>query len=102
MSSSPPSTSASPKPAEPAWKEFARSPLVPVAMAVTLGLIADRYGPVPLHVSLFAAVGALVGWFVARRRSQPAAVGWLWVAAAALAAAHHHNQRYEFDADDLG
>lgn len=82
--------------------EFARAPLLPVAIAVTLGLSADRYGPVPLHVSLFAAAGALIGWFAARFRAQAAAVGWLWVAAAALAAAHHHTRRFEFAADDLG
>jgi competence protein ComEC len=91
-----------PKPAEPAWKEFARAPLVPVALAATVGVLADRYAVIPLAVGLLVAVGGLVGWGVARyRRSGPAAL-WLWVAAAGLAAAHHHAERRLFRPDDIG
>jgi competence protein ComEC len=90
------------KPADPAWKEFVRAPLVPVAIAATTGLVADRYGPVPLPVALFAAVVGLVGWFATRTRTPAAAAVWLWLVAAALAAAHHHVHRQFFAPDDVG
>ncbi|HJZ56851.1 MAG TPA: ComEC/Rec2 family competence protein, partial [Gemmataceae bacterium] len=86
----------------PAWKEFARAPLVPVTLAATAGLIADRYSPVPLPVSLFAAAVGLVGWLAARVRVPNSAAVWLWLAAASLAAAHHHVHRHLFAADDIG
>ena len=101
MSSPPPDPPTRPPP-QAAWREFARAPLVPVAVAVTVGLVADRYGPVPLPVSLFAAAGGLVGWFAARPRASDAAAVWLWLAAAALAAAHHHDRRHTFAPDDVG
>src|SRR5262249_51972681 len=86
----------------PAWKEFARAPLVPVTLAATAGLIADRYSPVPLPVSLFAPAVGLVGWLAARVRVPTSAAVWLWLAAASLAAAHHHVHRHLFAADDIG
>lgn len=89
-------------PPEPAWKEFARAPLVPVALAVSAGLVADRYAQLPLAGELFAAASALVVWLVARTRQTGVALAWLWIAAGALAAAHHHAHRNLFAADDIG
>ncbi len=87
-------------PPEPAWKEFARAPLVPVAVAVGVGLVADRYLPISLAAELVTAVLALLVWLASRSRTF-APVG-LWVASAALGAAHHQAYRTVFAADDIG
>jgi competence protein ComEC len=89
------------KPPEPAWREFARAPLVPVALAASVGLIADRYIGVPLAAALVVAVVALVGWLVTRKATPQTAYGWVLVCAAALGAAHHHTHRHVFRSDDI-
>jgi competence protein ComEC len=89
-------------PPEPAWKEFARAPLVPVAVAAAVGLVADRYGQLPGHLTLLAAVVGLVGWLIDRHRQAPLTPAWLWLTAAALAAAYHHDYRHSYPADDVG
>ena len=89
------------RPPEPAWREFARSPLVPVALAVTVGLLAERYIGVPLGAALTVAVAALVGWFLTRRTSPQTAFGWLLVCCAAVAAAHLHSHRHSIRNDDI-
>jgi len=86
--------------AEPPWREFARAPLVPVALAATLGLIVDRYADVSSFAELTVGFAALVAWIVGRER--PSAPMWLAVAAAGLAAAHHHNHLHSFDSIDIG
>lgn len=99
----PPDPDDSPRrPDPPPWVEFARAPLVPVALAATAGLIADRYLTVPLDASLTVAVVGLVGWTVARFRSSPAALPLLWLTFAGLAAARHHTYRHSFAPDDVG
>ena len=89
------------KPAEPAWKEFARAPLVPVALAASAGLVVDRYTALPLAAGLLIAGVGLIGWFIARARKLPAAALWLALAAGGLAAAHHHAYRHSFEPDDV-
>ncbi|MDY3553782.1 ComEC/Rec2 family competence protein [Gemmata sp. JC717] len=89
------------KPPSPPWREFARSPLVPFALAASAGLLADRYIGVPLGAALIVAAVALVGWFFTRRATPQTALGWLLVCAAALAAAHHHAHRHTFAPDDV-
>lgn len=84
------------------WREFARSPLVPVALAVTCGLILDRYSDLPLASFTIAAAVALLLWAIARSRGSQAAVVYLWVAAAGVAAVYHHTYRHSFPADDIG
>jgi len=102
MSFAPPDPGPPPTaPVEPAWKEFARAPLVPVGLAVTVGLVADRYGELPLAAELLVAAGGLLAWVVSRSRKPGPAVVWLWLAAGALAAAHHHTHRTTFAADDI-
>ncbi|MFO0825086.1 MAG: ComEC/Rec2 family competence protein [Gemmataceae bacterium] len=88
------------KPSEPAWREFARAPLVPVALAATLGLIVDRYGDLSAFTELALGFAALVAWVISWKR--PSAPLWLAVAAAGLAAAHHHHHRHSFETDDIG
>jgi competence protein ComEC len=86
------------KPPEPAWRAFARAPLAPVAVAATLGLLADRYAGVSMFAGLAVGLGGLLAWLVGRPR--PAAAGWLAVAAGGLAAAHHH-AHHQFGPDDV-
>lgn len=89
------------RPPEPAWREFARAPLVPVALAATAGLCADRYVGVPLGAGLLAAVVALVGWHFTRKSAPRTAYGWLLVCTAALAAVHHHSHLHFIHSDDI-
>jgi competence protein ComEC len=96
----PPPDDAPVKPPEPPWREFAQAPLVPVAIAASLGLVADRYLDVPPIAELLVGVGGLAAWLIGRTR--PSAAFWLAVAAAGLAAAHHHAHLHAFDSDDIG
>lgn len=89
------------KPPEPAWREFAGAPLVPVALAVTAGLLADRYSDVPLGAGLLVAVIALVGWLFTRATAPQTAFGWLLICSAAAAAAHHHSYRHTIGSNDI-
>lgn len=88
-------------PVEPAWVEFARAPLVPVALAATAGLIVDRYVGTSTEAALLTAVAGLIGWLALRNR-KTAAIALLWLAFAGLAAGYHHAHRHSFDADDIG
>ncbi|MBA4190818.1 MAG: hypothetical protein C0467_22760 [Planctomycetaceae bacterium] len=88
------------RPPEPPWREFARAPLVPVALAATLGLIVDRYAGASSFAALSVGFAALVAWLVGR--SRPSAPMWLAIAAAGLAAAHHHNHLHSFEPNDIG
>src|SRR5262245_8292612 len=82
------------RPPEPAWREFARAPLVPVALAATAGLVTDRYGDVPFAAGWLVGLVGVATWLVSRSRGAASAGVWLWVAAAGLAAAHHHAHRH--------
>jgi competence protein ComEC len=86
----------------PPWVEFARSPLVPVALAATAGLLADRHLGVSLEAALAVAAAGLAGWVVARVRASPVSLPLLWLTFAGLAAAHHHTYRHSFPPDDIG
>jgi competence protein ComEC len=80
-----------------------RAPLVPVALAVTFGIVLDRYVSVPLPVSLLMAAGALLAWVVTRKERQPGLpLLYLALAEAALGAAYHHGYREVYPPDDIG
>lgn len=87
---------------EPAWREFARAPLVPLAMASGCGLVVDRYAGVPQAFGFALAALGLVGWLLAYRRQHTSLALWLWVCAMGLSAAHHHTQRFAYPDDDIG
>jgi competence protein ComEC len=80
----------------PPWREFARAPLVPFALAAGAGLVADRYLDPGLPAAFLLACTGIVAGFVARTP-----VGF-WIAVAGLAAAHHHIHRHVVPPDDLG
>jgi competence protein ComEC len=83
--------------------DLGHAPLVPIALAATLGIVLDRYVGLPLVGSLSVALLALLGWVLARRRRQVALSPLLlWVSIASLAAAYHHVRRDVYPADDIG
>jgi competence protein ComEC len=84
----------------PAWREFARAPLVPVALAVTAGLLIDRYVGAPLGPALLVSALALAGWY-STRAAPRTALAWLLLCCAAVGAAHHHAHRNSFGSDDI-
>ncbi len=83
----------------PPWEEFAAAPLVPLVVAVTLGLVVDRFVGVASVIGLSVAVGGVVGWIIFRK--QPWALAWLWVSCGGLAAFYHHAHRNEFPPTDV-
>jgi hypothetical protein len=86
-------------PPESIW----RSPLVPAALAVTAGVVLDRYFGVPLAVSLLAMAACLVAWLVTLagpQRGLP--LVYLAMAGVAFGAAYHHYRRDFYPPDDIG
>lgn len=75
---------------------------MPVAIAVTIGLMADRYFGVTIEWGLAVACGGVVGWACLNRVRPMLAIVLLWAAFAGLGAAYHHAHRHSFDADDIG
>src|SRR5688572_237389 len=98
MSAGPPAADRRPVTGDDLW----HAPLVPVALAVTAGVAADRLVGVPLHVSAITFLGGLAGWIAAARQSFARGLPWLWLALAALGALHHRQFRDVFPADDIG
>jgi competence protein ComEC len=78
-----------------------QAPLVPVALAATAGVVADRYTHIPLPISLIAATAGLLAWTLSRRSSVRSLL-YLWSAIAALGAAYHHAHRELYADDDIG
>jgi len=80
-----------------------RAPLVPVALAATLGVSLDRYVGLPLPISLIVAVAGLIAWAVALFGCRSGlAAAYLWLTVAALAAGYHRCRRDWYAADDIG
>ncbi len=92
----PPDPGDPPALATPAWREFARAPLVPTALAATAGLCADRFLSLPPLAGLLAAAVGVAGWLLLRTRTVPL----LWLAVAGLACTHHRQWQTPA-ADDL-
>ena len=79
-----------------------RVPLAPVALAVTVGIVADRALDVPPSAAMIALGVGLVGWLAGLSKSAAAGLPFLWLALAAIGALHHHQYRTIFAADDIG
>src|SRR5437899_295615 len=86
----------------PVREMIAESPLVPVALAASLGLVVDRYLKPPVVVELALLVVAIVVGIVMLRRGHRLAPVALWCGFGALAALHHYQHRNLFAADDIG
>jgi competence protein ComEC len=96
--------SAAPRPALDALlpRSIWRSPLVPAALALTAGILLDRYLSLPMPVSLIAAAVCLVAWFCARASSHRGLpLVYLALAGAAFGAAYHHYRRDVYAPDDI-
>jgi competence protein ComEC len=80
------------------WQEFTHAPLVPIALALSSGIVLDRWVNVPAFPALIVAVICL-----AAMRFTP--VGYhrwfLATAFAALGAAYHHHTRDDSGENDL-
>jgi competence protein ComEC len=82
----------------PVWS----APLVPVALAMTAGIVMDRFYLVPLPASLGVALASLLAWLIfAKTSRQWLALLYLWTGVAGLAAAYHHWHRYHIDPSDI-
>jgi competence protein ComEC len=84
----------------PVRELIAESPLVPVALSATVGLIVDRY----LGLSIIAEGGALLALIVAGIASRRRQDWWLIVicgAIGSLAALYHHCWRNVYETDDI-
>src|SRR5436190_6468772 len=79
-----------------------QAPLVPAALALTAGILTDRYASVPLLFSISVTLAGLVAWAVTRL-GPPTNLGLMYLALAGVAfgAAHHHWQRDTYAADDI-
>jgi hypothetical protein len=86
----------------PASESVWRSPLVPAALALTVGTMLDRYIGVPMPVSLLLTASCLLAWFRTRGSShQGLPLLYLALAGAAFGAAYHHYRRDVLAEDDI-
>src|SRR5205823_476550 len=101
IAAAPPVVSAPAPPAHtglPIWQ----APLVPIAVAVTTGVLLDRWYAVPLFVSLSAAVACLVAFGLHRNERRPLlGLLYLWTGFVALGGAYHHVRREGSAGDDV-
>jgi competence protein ComEC len=90
-------------PRQPALESVWHAPLVPAALAITAGIVADRYVAVPLVVSLVAALVCLAAWLAALPgKGRGLALVYLALAGVAFGAAWHHFRRDATRPDDIG
>lgn len=80
-----------------------RSPLVPVALVVTAGIVLDRNFTQPLAVSLLITMAGLLAWFLMRNSSRPGLpLLYLGLAGLGLGAAYHHWHVRDYPPNDIG
>lgn len=80
-----------------------QAPLVPAALAVTVGIIADRYASVPFGFGLAGVAVGLAGW-AASLRSALSGLPLVFLASAVVSvgAASHHAYRELYPISDVG
>jgi competence protein ComEC len=97
----PPAVTAPGRPAAvglPVW----HAPLVPIALAVTAGIVLDRAWHVPLPFALVAAAASLLLFVLhAPGPRTLLALLYLWTGCLALGAAYHHVRRHGTAPDDV-
>lgn len=82
----------------PVWS----APLVPVAVALTAGIVADRFLILPVAASIGFSFASLILWFALASSPRKAlAVPCLWLIVAGLGATWHHARYHHVDANDL-
>ena len=98
MATPPPSSLPAPRSQDLIWQ----APLVPVALAFTSGIVADRYFSIPMPISLAWTCGLLVASALFMRKALNfGAVAALALAIAALGAGYHQWYRETVAADDI-
>jgi competence protein ComEC len=81
---------------------FWQAPLVPVAVAATAGIVADRCAEIPLPLSLAVVVAGLAAWAaVGTGPKAGLALLYLLGSIAALGAAYHHWRRQTAGPEDI-
>ncbi len=79
-----------------------RAPLVPLALALSAGLVLDRHVQPSLSLSLALACAGLLAWLIHRAASQrPLAIAYLLLAATGLGCAYHHLRVYYHASVDI-
>jgi competence protein ComEC len=78
------------------------APLLPFAVALTAGIVADRSGSVPSSAWFLVTAAGLAAAMLAFRRNPLLSLAGLWVCAGGLAGAYHHGWRNDYPADDIG
>ncbi len=82
---------------------FWSAPLVPIALALTAGIVTDRIFVVAMTTSLIAGFVCAIAFLVAAtRRHTLLALTALWLSLAAIGCAVHYWNRHYLPADDLG
>ncbi len=80
-----------------------QAPLVPAALAVTAGAIADRYVAIPLVFSTVLLTVSLAAWLFARWSSRGGlSLVYLGIACSAAGAGYHHWHRDWYPAREIG
>ncbi len=80
---------------------FAYAPLLPIAVAATLGLVLDRYGSIPIPFGLSATLLCLIAWAICRQKNNQLALIYLWASWIGMAASYHHAARNLYSSDDI-
>lgn len=79
-----------------------QAPLVPVALAGTVGIVIDRYASIHLATSLAAAIACLFAYFLSNRKNLPAMQApLLWLSIVCLGAAYHQWHRDNIAPNDI-
>jgi competence protein ComEC len=92
----------SPRPDEPEWLIGPRAPLVPVALGVTAGIVADRAAIISAAVAAVILAVGVIWWMAASCQTRGRGALGLTLACAALGLLHHHQYRTVFPANDIG
>src|SRR5207248_1832574 len=80
-----------------------RAPLVPAALALTSGILVERFAAPPLTFTLAFGAAGLLAWLATQAGPrQGLALVYLALTGAALGAAWYHLRRDDFAADDVG
>lgn len=89
-------------PSTPSLPSIWSAPLVPIALAATTGIVADRYLQIPLAVSFALTLAGILLWLIFTNTSKRTlALVYLWASFIGLGAAWHHWHRYHVDPGDL-
>jgi len=79
-----------------------RSPLVPVAFALTLGILLDRHLDLPFYFSLAAILTGFLSWLAhLRGPTQGLAPIYLWITCVSMGSAYHHFMRAGIADNDI-